>query len=280
MMRILQVGCGSLGSLIAQATLAQGHELTIVRRSHKAVPPGAKALYLDVVAGEDLTALRAIEADILLYCLAPVDGQSYQQTYVEGLRHVLAHVSSTHLKHVFFVSSTGVYGEQQGEWIDEDTPAIPADADGQMILEAERLLENLACGHTALRVSGIYGPQRLYLLRLLQTQARWPTKTHWTNRIHEQDVAAAVLHLYQVVADGKTLPSHCILTDGAPAAQHEVLQWLAAQQGVSAPETPPLQPQSGKRIHSRFLQLTGFKPQFADYQAGYASILSSLKVTQ
>ncbi|WP_018985791.1 NAD(P)H-binding protein [Methylophilus methylotrophus] len=276
-MRILQVGCGGLGSLIAQATLAQGHELTIARRSHKAVPPGAQVLYLDVVAGEGLSTLHTIKADILLYCLAPVEGQSYQQTYVEGLRHVLAHVSLSQLKHVFFISSTGVYGEQQGEWIDDDTPAIPADAEGRVILEAERLLDELDCGHTALRVSGIYGSKRLYLLRLLQNPARWPTKTHWTNRIHELDVAAAVVHLYQYLADGKSLPSHCILTDGLPAAQHEVLQWLAAQQNLPAPETPPLQPQSGKRIRNGFLQQTGFKLQFADYRSGYASILSSLK---
>lgn len=276
-MRILQVGCGGLGSLIAEATLAQGHELTIVRRSHKAVPPGAQVLYLDVVAGEGLSTLHTIKADILLYCLAPVEGQSYQQTYVEGLRHVLAHVSLSQLKHVFFISSTGVYGEQQGEWIDDATPAIPADAEGQVILEAERLLDELDCGHTALRVSGIYGPKRLYLLRLLQNPARWPTKTHWTNRIHELDIAAAVVHLYQHLVDGKSLPGHCILTDGVPAAQHEVLQWLAAQQNLPAPETPPLQPQSGKRIRNGFLQQTGFKLQFADYRAGYASILSSLK---
>ena len=276
-MRILQVGCGGLGSLIAQATLAQGHELTIVRRSHKAVPLGAQVLYLDVVAGKGLSTLHTIKADILLYCLAPVEGQSYQQTYVEGLRHVLAHVSLSQLKHVFFISSTGVYGEQQGEWIDDDTPAIPVDAEGQVILEAERLLDELDCGHTALRVSGIYGAKRLYLLRLLQNPARWPTKTHWTNRIHELDVAAVVVHLYQHLADGKSLPGHCILTDGVPAAQHEVLQWLAAQQNLPAPETPPLQPQSGKRIRNGFLQQTGFKLQFADYRAGYASILSSLK---
>ncbi len=276
-MRILQVGCGGLGSLIAQATLAQGHELTIARRSHKAVPPGAQVLYLDVVAGEGLSTLHTIKADILLYCLAPVEGQSYQQTYVEGLRHVLAHVSLSQLKHVFFISSTGVYGEQQGEWIDDDTPAIPVDAEGQVILEAERLLDELDCGHTALRVSGIYGAKRLYLLRLLQNPARWPTKTHWTNRIHELDVAAVVVHLYQHLPDGKSLPGHCILTDGVPAAQHEVLQWLAAQQNLPAPETPPLQPQSGKRIRNGFLQQTGFKLQFADYRAGYASILSSLK---
>lgn len=276
-MRILQIGCGGLGTLIAQAALAQGHDLTIVRRSRKPVTPGAQALTLDVVRGVGVSALAAVPADILLYCLAPVEGQSYQQTYVEGLRHVLANVSMNSLKHVFFISSTGIYGEHHGEWIDDDTPAIPADAEGQVMLDAERLLDGLTCGHTALRVSGIYGPQRLYLLRLLQNQERWPRQTHWTNRMHEQDVAAAVVHLYQQVADGKALPGHCILTDGIPATQHEVLQWLAAQQQLPAPATPPLQPQSGKRIRNRFLQHTGFKPQFADYQAGYASILSSLK---
>lgn len=276
-MQVLQIGCGGLGALVAQATLAQGHALTIVRRSPLPVPEGAQALYLDVIAEENLSALSTMQPEILLYCLAPVEGQSYQQTYVQGLRHVLANVSMASMKHVFFISSTGIYGEDQGQWIDDETPALPADDGGRIMLEAEQLLAQLPCGHTALRVSGIYGPQRLYLLRLLQNRERWPTQAHWTNRMHEQDVAAAVVHLYQQVAVGGVLPAHCILSDGVPAMQHEVLQWLAAQQQLPAPATPPLQPQSGKRIRSRFLQHTGFKPQFADYQAGYASILSSLK---
>lgn len=275
-MHILQIGCGALGRLIAQASLERGHEVTIVRRSPLPVPNGAQALHMDVVDGAGLSALRKVHADIVLYCLAPVEGQSYLQTYVEGLRNVLANLCMDSLKHVFFISSTGVYGEQQGEWIDDDTPAIPADEQGQLILDAEGLLASLACGHTALRVSGIYGPQRLYLLRMLQNQARWPKQTHWTNRMHEADVAAAVVHFYQYVQDKKPLPHHCILSDGAPAPQHTVLQWLAAQQQVAAPASPPLLPASGKRIRAQFLQLSGFQPQFSDYRAGYAAILSSL----
>lgn len=276
-MRVLQIGCGGLGRLIAEATLAQGHALTIVRRSHQPVPEGAQVLYANVMTGEGLSALANVQADILLYCLAPVDGQSYQETYVDGLRHVLASVQQDTLKHVFFVSSTGIYGEHQGEWIDEETVAKPVDDSGHIMLAAEQLLEGLTCGHTALRVSGIYGATRLYLLRLLQNRERWPTQTHWTNRIHELDVAAAVVYLYQQVAEGQALPAHCILSDGVPAAQHEVLQWLAAQRQMPGPETPPLLPQSGKRIRNRFLQQSGFKLQFADYRAGYASILSNLK---
>ncbi|SDK18374.1 Nucleoside-diphosphate-sugar epimerase [Methylophilus rhizosphaerae] len=276
-MKVLQIGCGGLGALIARQTLAQAHELTIVRRSEQAVPVGAQVVHLDVVAGNDISRLAALQPEILLYCLAPVAGQSYQQTYVQGLNNVLQHVSHAALRHVFFISSTSVYGEQQGEWIDDQSPAVPAGASGQHLLEAERLLEALPCGHTALRVSGIYGPQRLSVLRMVQEAARWPTQAHWTNRIHEVDVARAVVHLYQQVANHVELPSHCLVTDGVPALQHEVLQWLAVHRQLPLPDTPPLQPQSGKRIIGQYLTQTGFRPQFADYRAGYQVILATMK---
>ena len=274
-MKVLQIGCGGLGTLIAQETLAHGHELTIVRRSNQAVPESAQVLHLDVVNGEALAALAELQPEILLYCLAPVEGQSYHQTYVQGLKNVLAHVSKSALRHVFFISSTGIYGEHQGEFIDDSTAVVPLDADGQVMLDAERLLYALPCGHSALRVSGIYGPQRLYLLRAVQDKARWPKGAHWTNRIHERDVARAVVHLYEQVANQAVLPAHCIVTDGVPALQHEVLQWMAARLQVPLPDTPPLQPQTGKRITNQFLPQSGFKLLFADYKAGYESILAA-----
>ncbi|HSI44559.1 MAG TPA: NAD-dependent epimerase/dehydratase family protein [Methylophilus sp.] len=274
-MKVLQIGCGGLGTLIAQETIAHGHELTIVRRSRQAVPEGAKVLHLDVVNGDALTTIADLQPEILLYCLAPVEGQSYQQTYVQGLKNVLTHVSKSSLRHVFFISSTGIYGEHQGEFIDESTAVIPSDDGGQVMLEAERLLYELPCTHTALRVSGIYGPQRLYLLRAVQDQARWPKVAHWTNRIHELDVARAVVHLYEQVANRMVLPAHCIVTDGVPALQHEVLQWMAGKMQVPLPDTPPSEPQSGKRITNQFLPQSGFKLKFADYRAGYEAILAA-----
>jgi nucleoside-diphosphate-sugar epimerase len=274
-MKVLQIGCGGLGTLIAQETLTHGHDLTIVRRSKQGVPEGAQVLHLDVVADEALTELAELQPEILLYCLAPVEGQSYQQTYVQGLKNVLAHVSKSALRHVFFISSTGIYGEHQGEFVDDSTAVAPADADGQVMLDAERLLYELPCGHSALRLSGIYGPKRLYLLRAVQDKARWPRQAHWTNRIHELDAARAVVHLYELLANDVVLPAHCIITDGVPALQHEVLQWMAGQLRVPIPDTPPLQPQSGKRITNQFLPQSGFKLKFADYQAGYAAILAA-----
>ncbi|MFQ6332940.1 NAD-dependent epimerase/dehydratase family protein [Methylophilus sp. 3sh_L] len=275
-MHVLQIGCGALGQLIAQATLAQGHTLTIVRRSPQPGPAGVQVLAMDVVTQAEMPALANQSPEILLYCLAPVAGQTYQQTYVDGLRHVLANIDQRALKHVFFVSSTSVYGEQQGQWIEEDTPAIPAEENGQVILAAERLLDGLSCPHTALRVSGIYGPQRLYLLKLLQSPARWPQHIQWTNRIHELDVAGAVVHFYREIESDRPLPAHIILTDGKPVPQHEVLQWLAQRLEQPGPLTPPSSLQTGKRIRNQFLQQSGYRFLFADYQAGYAAILSEM----
>jgi nucleoside-diphosphate-sugar epimerase len=234
-------------------------------------------LYLDVVAGQGLSSLSELQPEVLLYCLAPAEGQTYRQTYVQGFRNILANVPQSSLRHVFFISSTGVYGQNQGESIDDSTPAIPANPDGQVMLDAEQLMDGLSCGHTALRVSGIYGPQRLYLLRAVQDKTRWPTKAHWTNRIHEDDVARAVVHFYQLVAQDVILPSHCIVTDGVPALQHEVLQWMAEQLQLPLPETPSFELQSGKRITSQFLPGSGFRPQYADYREGYQAILAAMK---
>jgi nucleoside-diphosphate-sugar epimerase len=256
--------------------LAQGHTLTIVRRSPQPGPAGAQVIALDVVTQATMPALANQSPEILLYCLAPVAGQSYQQTYVDGLRHVLANVDQRALKHVFFVSSTSVYGEQQGQWIEEDTPANPTEETGQVILAAERWLDGLPCPHTALRVSGIYGPQRLYLLKLLQSPARWSQHVQWTNRIHELDVAGAVVHFYREIESARPLPAHIILTDGKPVPQHEVLQWLAQRLQQPGPLTPPVGLQTGKRIRSQFLQQSGYRFLFADYQAGYAAILAEM----
>lgn len=277
-MHVLQIGCGALGALLAQATLNEGHRLTIVRRSASAVPPHANGIRADVTRPDDLQPLRQVSADILLYCLAPSASHvlAYEETYLHGLKNVLAQLNLSTFKHVFFISSTRVYGASDGAWLDDNSPAIPADACGQALFDAEQLLQALPCGHTALRISGIYGPQRRYLLRMAQSPESWPKHALWSNRIHEQDVVGAILHLYGMLAQGQPLPAQLLLTDGVPTLQHEVIQWIAQRQGWPLPTTPPLQPESGKRLRNTGLQLTGYRLHYADYQAGYDAILRNL----
>lgn len=278
MMRILQIGCGALGQMLAQATLDLGHVLTIARRSGEKFSERAQVLQMDIVSGEGVSALHSLEVDVVIYCVAPLssDVAEYRRTYVEGLRNILSALTLSHVQHVFFVSSTRVYGQNQGEWVGDDTPAIPADTGGQILLEAEQLCHDLPCGTTALRLSGIYGPGRRYLFRMAQQPASWPQQATWTNRIHEQDVVGAVMHLYTRLSQGIALPSSMIISDGQPALQHEVLQWIAEKMQWPLPTTPPLMPQSGKRLLSQHLQACGYRLNFEGYKTGYASVLQAI----
>jgi nucleoside-diphosphate-sugar epimerase len=276
MTKTLIIGCGDLGQAIATQLASLGFNTFGVRRQ-AATLAGVHMLQADVTQPENLAQLVDIQPEILIYCVA-ANGQTdaqYQAHYVEGLRNVLAtQVKNTNLKHVFFVSSTRVYGQVTDELLDENTPAIAADFGGERLLEAERLLTNLPCQHTALRLSGIYGVGRLRMINLAQDPNTWPTKNSWTNRIHRDDAAHFIVHLVQQVAlQTPVLPCY-IVTDSAPVSQYEVLHWLATQMQVPYDTNmPPIA--GGKRLSNQALLASGFQLQHADYRSGYAALLAA-----
>lgn len=275
MATILIIGCGDLGSAVALQLAQLGHRVVGVRRS--ATPlTNVEMIQADVTHPETLDKLAKIQPEILVYCVA-ANGQTdahYKAAYVDGLRNVIAtQVNNTALKQVFFVSSTRVYGQVTDAVLDENTPAIAADFGGERLLEAEWLLEGLTCGHTALRLSGIYGPGRLRMINLAKTPALWPAQNSWTNRIHRDDAAAFLVFLVQKVLHQTPIAPCYIVTDAAPVSQYEVLQWLALQHNIAFNAHVPAI-QSGKRLSNRATLATGFQLQYPDYRAGYAALLA------
>lgn len=274
-MHILQIGCGDLGRLLVQGYLQAGHAVTVLRKSQLPVPDGAKVLYGDVVTGEGLESLANVYADVLVYCVAATasDDENYAQHYYQGLKHVLQALKNNPIKHLFFISSTRVYGQNAGEQICDADEAIPADRGGEILLEAEALLNNLSCGHTALRLSGIYGPKRQYLLRMAQDVSKWPQAIQWTNRIHEQDAVGFLLHLLAHLDKGKKVATHYIVTDSLPVPQHEVLVWIAQQLSWKLGEPPRSQQMHGKRLLNQGLIDSGYRLQYPHYQLGYTKVI-------
>ncbi len=274
---VLIVGFGDLGSAVADLLVRQGLDVTGVRRSLAPVAPGVHLIQADVTDAATLEPLSSAKPEILLYCVA-ADAQtddSYKSQYVDGLRHVLAALQSCpSLRHVFFVSSTRVYGQQTDDWLDEDSPAQPADFGGRRLLEAESLLQGLLVPATVLRLSGIYGPGRTRMLQLAKTPQAWPPNNGWTNRIHRDDAAAFIANCAKRVGEGVELAPIYLVTDSRPAPQHEVLRWLAARQGVEC-ESVPLPPVAcGKRLSNRRLLNSGFQLRYPDYETGYGELLS------
>jgi nucleoside-diphosphate-sugar epimerase len=272
----LIVGYGDLGQALGQLLAGDGFSVSGLRRSECLRGGGVSMLAGDVARPETLTQLAEIAPQILVYCVAASEqtDNSYRAHYVDGLRHVLAALKpAASLQHVFFVSSTRVYGQTGDALLDEADIAQPVDFGGRRLLEAEQLLETLPCGHTALRLSGIYGPGRRYLLSMAADQSRWPQQNSWTNRIHRDDAAAFVAWLIRQLANGSEIDDCYIVTDNQPVPQHEVLRWLAANMGhdVGPVSTPP--PSGGKRLSNARMRATGFQLRYPDYQAGYASLL-------
>jgi nucleoside-diphosphate-sugar epimerase len=159
---ILIAGCGDLGSALGQDLVARGLQVAGLRRSPLPLPGGIRALQADVTQPQTLYRLASLRPAVLVYCVA-ADAQSdddYRAQYVDGLRNTLAALGTAGLRHVFFVSSTRVYGQSSNKPLNEETPANPTDFGGRRLLEAEALLETAPCPATVLRLSGIYGPGR------------------------------------------------------------------------------------------------------------------------
>jgi nucleoside-diphosphate-sugar epimerase len=277
MAKVLIIGCGDLGTAIAQ-NLQQNHMVIGLRRSLKPLPNGMQTLFADVTQADSLTMLADLNPNIVIYCVSAggsTDAQ-YQASYVQGLKNVLAtQTKNTHLQHVFFVSSTRVYGQITDEILDENTPAIPSDFGGERLLEAENALKEIPCESTSMRLSGIYGKDRLYLVNMAQDPNRWPENNSWSNRIYRDDAANFIAFIVNKTCNNEAVKDCYIVTDNMPTLQYDVLTWLAKQQNidVSAVKTPPQH--GGKRLSNRGMRATGFALQYPNYQLGYSKILKN-----
>lgn len=276
---VLIVGCGDLGSAVAVNLSQQGFPVTGVRVSQAALPDGIELIQADVTKPDTLEPLASLQPQILLYCVA-ADAQtdeSYKSHYVQGLRNVLSLLAPLQtLRHVFFVSSTRVYGQKSNELLDEGAPAQPLDFGGLRLQEAETLIADFNIAATVFRLSGIYGPGRTRMIRLARTPSEWPAHNSWTNRIHRDDAAAFISGCIFKAINGKVIESLYVVTDSQPAPQYEVLQWLAKKQGVDCSDLTVPEITGGKRLSNQRMLNSGFALRYPNYQDGYRQLIESI----
>jgi nucleoside-diphosphate-sugar epimerase len=272
--RILLAGCGDLGLRVAQRLLARGDEVWALRRRPSA-PNEHDLLWLqgDLTRPESLPEFPAGITQ-LVYTPTPDrrDEAAYRAVFIDGLRHLLAALDGQVLRRVLLVSSSAVYGEHHGGWVDEDTPPVPLGFNGAVLLEAERWLAAQPVPSIALRLAGLYGPGRLQLLdRLRRAQARAPLlPPHWANRIHVDDAAAAMAHLLRLQAP---LPLY-IGVDDTPLPLDVLYNHLAASIGAPAVAAGPPPAVGSKRLSNARLRASGFVPCWPDSRAGYTALVA------
>jgi nucleoside-diphosphate-sugar epimerase len=274
--RVLLAGCGDLGERVAQRLRARGDEVWALRRQ----PPARGGQGIRWLRGDltDPASLRELPAGItrLVYLPTPAtrDKAAYRAIFVDGLRHLLDGIDRRKLAQLLFVSSSAVYGEHDGDWVDEATPTEPLGFNGAVLLEAEQWLAEQALASTVLRLAGLYGPGRLQLIeRLRAGQLRVPRETpHWANRIHVDDAAAAIAHLLQL----ESPQSLYLGVDDTPMPLDELYDFLATL--IDAPLPAEGAAPSGvgsKRLRNARLRASGWAPQWPDAREGYAVLLDN-----
>lgn len=276
MAKVFIAGAGYVGTVAAALLARAGHEVDVGRRTPGEAP---RSHAMDVLRPETFPpALR--EADCVVYCVS-ADGfthESYRDAYVEGLARVIAAAAKGAAGRLVFVSSTGVFAQDDGSVVDEASPAEPQGFSGRIILEGEALLAAAPFEATAIRFSGIYGPGRDRLIRMVRAHKPVPERSRAaiTNRIHRDDCARALVHLVERPA----LAPLYLGSDEAPTAKGEILDWIAARLGVDPPppgEASDEAPQRGgnKRISSARLRGEGFRFLYPTYREGFEAILAA-----
>jgi nucleoside-diphosphate-sugar epimerase len=261
---------------VAQCLRARGDEVWALRRQPSAHDgDGIHWLSGDLTQPDSLHGLPK-KITRLVYLPAPDarDKATYRAVFVDGLRHLLDALETGALRQVLLVSSSAVYGEHDGDWVDEATPASPQGFNGAVLREAEQWLAEQPLPSTVLRLAGLYGPGRLQLIeRLRAGQLRVPREVpHWANRIHVDDAAAAIVHLLGLAA-----PQPLYLgVDDTPLPLDELYDFLADLVDAPLPNegAPPVGIGS-KRLSNAKLRASGWAPQWPDAREGYAALLDN-----
>jgi nucleoside-diphosphate-sugar epimerase len=269
---LLMVGLGDLGSRIARLGVKAGNRVVGMRRGDQ-TPASVEHWQQD--AALPWSGPGLIPDDVVL-CLSPSGSgaEAYRRAYLAVARQAADWLRrEAPQAHVWLISSTGVYGQQQGEWVDEDALREPQRETARVLVEAENFWLEQSQPVTLLRPSGLYGPGREFMLRQAQTGVLpGPDQPVYTNRIHIDDAARAVMHLIQRRRQGLDTATAYNLTDTCPASLYDLLHWLHRQMGIEAVVEQPMQRPS-KRVSHQRLKDTGFIWHYPSFREGYAAML-------
>ena len=242
-MHILFIGYGKTSQRVAKHLFKQGHQISSISRSPKT--DAYACHYIQEIHQLDLTTFTPI--DMVYVIVAPSQSgiEAYQQTYIESIEPIAQALKSHPVQRIVVVSSTRVYGEHAGEYIDDESPIHPLDAQGHILRNMEQLWYTHYPHQTIIvRPTGIYGTSIARLKKLAEQSETYPT-IHWSNRIHIEDLAKFLA----ILADLKEPQSSYIITNNRPLAMHEILLWF--QQQLSLPQLKLLsEQQTGKRIYA------------------------------
>jgi nucleoside-diphosphate-sugar epimerase len=256
----LILGCGYLGRRVASRWVASGRKVAALSRRNEAALAefGVKPIVGDVLDPASLHMLPTASTVLYAVGMDRTTGNLMRDVYVGGLGNVLDTLPEC--DRFIYVSSTSVYGQADGGWVNEESATEPTEESGRIVLEAERLLRSRRPDAIVLRFAGIYGRERLLRKKsLLAGEPFAGDADKWLNLIHVDDGADAVIAVEARGSAGETYN----IADGEPVTRRAFYAKLAELLGA-----PParfdhrVEPGSAnRRISNDKAKMLGWSPR-------------------
>jgi len=293
MTKVFIVGCGDIGQRVAKLWQQRGAEIYALVRTEVAAQRlehmGITACRGDLDRFETLKEMPLAEA-IVYYLAPPLDSGISDPR----MMHFCQAVSPSSLpQKVVYISTSGVYGDCDGAWVDESVPPAPQTDRARRRLAAEGTLSLWGVKNSVpvviLRVPGIYGPARLPVERLRQgLPVLREDESPWTNRIHADDLAQVCV----AAADKGRRGDIFNVSDGQPGTMTDYFNAVADCYGLPRPLQIPLAEarstlspallsylSESRRIDNRrMLELLGVELRYPDLRSGLDAILKQDRV--
>jgi nucleoside-diphosphate-sugar epimerase len=265
-----------------------------MRRKPSSLPSDIEAIQGDLCDSENfLSILDNSNVDVIVVTLTPdsMSDQGYLDSYVNGANVLKSTIKKLSYRPqlIIWVSSTGVYGQSCGEWVDESSVASSKSYRGKRLLEAENLVKSISkelvtnnstlIKSVVVRFSGIYGPGRGRLLNQIKKgniASKHPVS--WTNRIHVVDCAGIIIHIIDLYSQKKDISNLYIGTDNQPVPAYEIQSWLANHMRVKIEENNEI-PKNidnknvNRRCNNKLIKDSGYNFIFPDFKKGYTPLL-------
>ncbi len=278
---LLISGCGDLGQRVGSALAERDWQIHAVRRNPDGSSPQFNWHRADHCNSDDLAFVQALQPDFVLATFNPTsrDIAGYWEGFSTAAKNLLHSLKDHRPQHLFMVSSTRVYAETKGGWVDESAALSELDERALAIIDAERQFQHSGLPATVIRFAGIYGGSSNRLLsRVAGGEVSDAEPVRYTNRIHREDCAGLLLHLLDMAVQNQSLAPVYNGVDDNPCPAHEVEQWLANALGASANTHLGHRPAgaiSHKRCRNDLLHACGYQLRYPDYRSGYSEVLAS-----
>ncbi len=286
--RFLVCGPGYVGGAVVSALIGEGATVAVLTRSmerlQRFAARGVSGWSADI-AEDSWHQVVAGPYDGVLYAVSSGGGgvEGYRRSYEAGLRSLLGWARDQGKPpHLIYTGSTSVYSADGGVEVDESAPADAHDERSSILRVTEDLVRQWPSAWTILRLAGIYGPQRHYLLDQLRAGAREVAGRgdFHLNLVHRDDIVQAVLHAW---AQPKSAADEVFnAVDDGRFTKAEVVTYLADRLGMAPPTfTGVSAPGRRARLPDRVVlnrklrTVLGWSPRFPSYREGYAALLEA-----